>query len=55
MICCDTIETIGVTASTHDGWGAGPLRVVVDSVSEAIYYTWTHYGQAGDPAFVRIR
>ena len=27
----------------------GPLRVVVDTVSNAIYYTWTHYGQSGDP------
>lgn len=35
--------------------GAGPLRVVYNPDSGAMYYTWTHYGDAGDPAFVRIR
>jgi guanyl-specific ribonuclease Sa len=33
----------------------GPMRVVVDSATRAIYYTWTHYGDGGFPAFVRIR
>lgn len=37
------------------GKGAGPLRVVVDGSNGSMYYTWTHYGTAGDPAFVRIR
>jgi hypothetical protein len=35
--------------------GAGPLRVVRDSKTGATYYTWTHYGDAGDPTFVQIR
>ncbi|WP_326952260.1 RHS repeat-associated core domain-containing protein [Amycolatopsis sp. NBC_01286] len=35
--------------------GAGPLRVVRNSDTGATYYTWTHYGDSGDPAFVRIR
>ena len=35
--------------------GAGPLRVVVDSQTGETYYTWTHYGDSGDPPFVRIR
>ena len=35
--------------------GVGPLRVVYDPDSGATYYTWTHYGDAGEPAFVRIR
>ena len=34
---------------------AGPRRIVVNNNSGEMYYTWTHYGQAGDPAFVRIR
>ena len=29
--------------------GAGARRIVVDNASGAIYYTWTHYGQAGTP------
>jgi RHS repeat-associated protein len=35
--------------------GAGPLRVVVNSQTGEMYYTWTHYGDSGNPAFVRIR
>jgi hypothetical protein len=35
--------------------GAGVRRVVVDNASGNIFYTWTHYGQSGDPAFVIIR
>jgi RHS repeat-associated protein len=35
--------------------GAGPLRVVRNTQTAATYYTWTHYGDSGDPAFVRIR
>jgi guanyl-specific ribonuclease Sa len=35
--------------------GAGPLRVVVDDNTGSMYYTWTHYGDAGSPAFVQIR
>ncbi len=37
------------------GSGAGPLRVVRNSQTGETYYTWTHYGDSGDPAFVRIR
>jgi len=33
---------------------AGPLRVVVNSQTGATYYTWTHYGDVAEPAFVRI-
>ncbi len=35
--------------------GAGPLRVVQDSTTGNTYYTWTHYGDNGLPAFVQIR
>ncbi|MGC5033947.1 ribonuclease domain-containing protein [Micromonospora sp. DT229] len=35
--------------------GAGPLRVVRNSDTGATYYTWTHYGDSGSPAFVRVR
>jgi RHS repeat-associated protein len=35
--------------------GAGPNRIVVNSQTGEMYYTWTHYGDAGDPAFVQIR
>ncbi|GAA4242437.1 hypothetical protein GCM10022254_75420 [Actinomadura meridiana] len=35
--------------------GAGPLRVVVDPQTGATYYAWAHYGDSGNPAFVRIR
>ncbi|QEU82598.1 hypothetical protein CP968_00135 [Streptomyces subrutilus] len=34
---------------------AGPLRVVRNTITGETYYTWTHYGDAGKPAFVRIR
>ncbi|MCH4091694.1 RHS repeat-associated core domain-containing protein [Acetobacter sp.] len=35
--------------------GAGPRRVVVNTQTNEFYYTWTHYGDAGDPSFVQIR
>jgi guanyl-specific ribonuclease Sa len=35
--------------------GAGPLRVVRNTQTGEVYYTWTHYGDSGPPAFVRIR
>ena len=35
--------------------GAGARRVVVNSETGETYYTWTHYGDSGDPAFVRVR
>ena len=35
--------------------GAGPLRVVRDQNTGATYYSWTHYGDTGGPAFVRVR
>lgn len=35
--------------------GAGTLRVVYNSASFEVYYTWTHYGDTGNPPFVRIR
>ena len=35
--------------------GAGTLRVVTNSQTGEMYYTWSHYGQVGPPAFVRIR
>ena len=35
--------------------GAGTLRVVVNKQTGEMYYTWTHYGGAGKPAFVQIR
>lgn len=34
---------------------AGTRRIVVDNNSREMYYTWTHYGQVGDPAFLKIR
>ncbi|MGW4812778.1 RHS repeat-associated core domain-containing protein, partial [Kitasatospora cineracea] len=39
----------------HSGSGAGPLRIVQHSGTGETYYTWTHYGDSGHPAFVRIR
>lgn len=33
----------------------GARRIVLDTVSNAVYYTWTHYGTAGGVPFVRIR
>lgn len=35
--------------------GAGPNRIVVNCQTGEVYYTWTHYGDSGLPAFVRIR
>ncbi len=35
--------------------GAGARRIVVDNASGNIFYTWTHYGQSGDPGFLLIR
>ncbi|WP_246094957.1 ricin-type beta-trefoil lectin domain protein [Streptomyces roseicoloratus] len=35
--------------------GAGPLRVVRNDQTGETYYTWTHYGDSGDPAFVQVR
>jgi hypothetical protein len=35
--------------------GAGPLRVVSNPQTGEIFYTWTHYGDTGTPAFVQIR
>ena len=33
----------------------GSRRLVVKSSNNNVYYTWTHYGDNGKPAFVRIR
>ncbi len=35
--------------------GAGARRIVVDNGTGQTYYTWTHYGTAGEPPFVIIR
>jgi guanyl-specific ribonuclease Sa len=35
--------------------GAGPLRVVTNPQTGEMFYTWTHYGDTGAPAFVQIR
>lgn len=36
--------------------GAGNVnRIVVNKNTGEIYYSWTHYGDLGDPAFVKIR
>lgn len=35
--------------------GAGTRRIVVNKETGAVYYTWTHYGDTGNPPFVRIR
>jgi RHS repeat-associated protein len=35
--------------------GAGPNRIVVNTKTGEMYYTWTHYGDSGQPAFVQIR
>ncbi|WP_245749905.1 RHS repeat-associated core domain-containing protein [Marinobacter zhejiangensis] len=35
--------------------GAGTRRIVRNRISGETYYTWTHYGDTGNPAFVRIR
>ena len=33
----------------------GPNRVVVNTETGEMYYSWTHYGDTGHPAFVKIR
>lgn len=33
----------------------GTRRIVVSDTDRSVYYTWTHYGDTGPPAFVRIR
>ena len=35
--------------------GAGVRRVVRDRKTGRMYYTWTHYGDTGNPAFVQVR
>ena len=35
--------------------GAGTNRIVVNSQTGEVYYTWTHYGDSGTPAFVKVR
>nr|WP_246868068.1 RHS repeat-associated core domain-containing protein [Rhizobacter sp. SG703] len=35
--------------------GAGPNRIVVNGKTGEVYYTWTHYGDTAQPAFVKIR
>lgn len=35
--------------------GAGTNRIVVNSQTGEVYYTWTHYGDTSKPAFVQIR
>jgi len=35
--------------------GAGENRIVVNHQTGEMYYTWTHYGDSGRPAFVKIR
>ena len=35
--------------------GAGTNRIVVNSQTGEVYYTWTHYGTSGNPPFVKIR
>jgi YD repeat-containing protein len=35
--------------------GAGARRIVANPGTGEVYYTWTHYGDAGAPPFVRIR
>jgi guanyl-specific ribonuclease Sa len=34
---------------------SGLKRVVVSDADGSAYYTWTHYGDQGEPAFVQIR
>lgn len=33
----------------------GSRRLVIHNSSKRVYYSWTHYGDNGQPAFVRIR
>jgi RHS repeat-associated protein len=33
----------------------GVRRIVASDTDGRVYYTWTHYGTAGDPPFVRVR
>ncbi|WP_185734619.1 RHS repeat-associated core domain-containing protein, partial [Burkholderia sp. Bp9031] len=35
--------------------GAGTNRIVMNNQTGEMYYTWTHYGDTGNPAFVQIR
>lgn len=34
---------------------AGTRRIVKNVDTGEMFYTWTHYGDAGNPAFLRIR
>lgn len=35
--------------------GPGARRIVADTTTGEIYYTWTHYGDSGFPPFVQVR
>jgi guanyl-specific ribonuclease Sa len=35
--------------------GAGPRRIVTNPQTREVFYTWTHYGDSGEPAFVQLR
>lgn len=35
--------------------GRDDKRLVVSGDGSRVYYTWTHYGDGGDPPFVRVR
>lgn len=35
--------------------GAGTNRIVRNTMTGEMYFTWTHYGDTGSPAFVQIR
>lgn len=37
------------------GDSAGALRIVKNTDTGETYYTWTHYGDSGNPPFVQIR
>ncbi|MEP7220893.1 MAG: RHS repeat-associated core domain-containing protein, partial [Bacteroidota bacterium] len=37
------------------GSGSGNVRRIVTGPDGAMYYTWTHYGDTGNPPFIRIK
>lgn len=41
--------------STQGNHWPGPRRLVQNMESKHIYYTWTHYGKNGSPAFVLLQ
>ena len=44
-----------LVAKPEGAASVGARRLVVHRAKKFVYYTWTHYGQNGTPAFVRVK